>query len=184
MEIMFAASRFNRTSVAHPVERNSGMDCGDLANPTASVAVADQIRATAPRHRRSASNFADAIACREVSGSHRTAGPPSCKIKAVLSRAMCENACGKFPTRDGAAYPRVIRRKGARGCPHAHVPTAFARPSGGSISSRNLTVQRASDLRSTVKAPLSLCANAATKQSPDDRPSACSMSNPGPWSRT
>jgi hypothetical protein len=31
MEIMFAASRFNRISVAFPGERNSGIDRGDLA---------------------------------------------------------------------------------------------------------------------------------------------------------
>jgi hypothetical protein len=40
-EIMFTTNRFNRTSVALPVERNSGMDCGNLADLTA-VAVADQ----------------------------------------------------------------------------------------------------------------------------------------------
>jgi hypothetical protein len=39
---MFAANRINRISVALPVERNSGMDRCDLANLTASVAVADQ----------------------------------------------------------------------------------------------------------------------------------------------
>jgi hypothetical protein len=43
MEIMFGAKRFNRISVAFPVERNSGIDRGDLANLTASVAVADQL---------------------------------------------------------------------------------------------------------------------------------------------
>ena len=42
MEIMFGAKRFNRISVAFPVERNSGIDRGDLANLTAFVAVDDQ----------------------------------------------------------------------------------------------------------------------------------------------
>jgi hypothetical protein len=41
MEIMFGAKRFNRISVAFPVERNSGIDRGDLANLTAFVAVED-----------------------------------------------------------------------------------------------------------------------------------------------
>src|SRR6202011_307425 len=47
-EIVFAANRFNRTSVSFPLERNSGMDCDALSGPTASVAVADQ-RASARR---------------------------------------------------------------------------------------------------------------------------------------
>jgi hypothetical protein len=42
-EIVFSANRFNRVSVALPVERNSGMDRCDLADLTVSVAVADQL---------------------------------------------------------------------------------------------------------------------------------------------
>jgi hypothetical protein len=55
MEIMFAANRFNRTSVALPIERNSGMDSSDLADLTASVAVAafePLRRGSVPRHLR------------------------------------------------------------------------------------------------------------------------------------
>jgi hypothetical protein len=38
-EIMITTNRFNRISVSFPIERNSGMDRCDFANPTISVAV-------------------------------------------------------------------------------------------------------------------------------------------------
>jgi hypothetical protein len=48
-EIMITTNRFNRISVSFPIERNSGMDRCDFANPTISVAVD---RGSAQRHRR------------------------------------------------------------------------------------------------------------------------------------
>ena len=46
-EMMFVANRFNRASIALPVEGNSGMDLGDRADPTHPSLLPISLRAAA-----------------------------------------------------------------------------------------------------------------------------------------